>query len=837
MTSKIHIKKGILSLLLLFCFSVVPGQEIELKVSDTPLNQVLVGLRDRYDLQVSFNDQLLSTFRVTGTRVFSSPEKTFDFLLQDLPLKYEKMGKVYVFYSYQPEIHGKRWLLAGQFQDWQSHEALPYTHVQINGHGVVTDQKGCFSFVSAVDSLFRLRASYLGYYVLDTIVSYGSSHRFKLIPSRIKIKEVKVLGASVNRSLQAGYSPGVLRLNHQVSGFIPGYGDNSVFNLLRLQPGILAAGEQSNDLIIWGSYEGQSQVLFDGIALFGMKNFNDNISAVNPFLAKDIQVFKGGFGAEHGERVGGLVNISGIDGTPDTTHVKLSINNMTLNGMVSLPVARQASLVIALRQTYYGLYDPETFAGSGKGSGNGNGTQNGYTIYPDYHFHDLNLKFSGKRNNGDSYSLSWLYGKDHFSYSIFRERAKATVRNASDEENKQAGISALYGKLWANGNRSNLTMAWSGLRKKVEELSEVKRSAGRQQGLYSFGEDNTNEVSEFSGKLENYLSFAEGHSLHVGLGLYRNTVKFEQDSLQVRTAFSHETAYRWMGFVQDEVSFGKTIRLKAGLRADYPASIGKVYLQPRVSATLNLTEFFKVNGAWGLYNQFVVRSSVVDELDNYRYRWTIADNNGIPVLDAEHWVGGLTYHQNNLTLSAEGYYKHTSGLTRFVQEQDGGGAVSQGDSRSKGVDFFIQKEYRGHLFWVAYSLSRTEERFSYFTGEEYRRALHDQRHEVKCAAILDLKPFFISAAYVYGSGFPDPGSLDQENVFEYPYKRLDVSVVYRFGFRKFRLESGISVLNVFNTENIKYADFVRIPEEQDITLNIQAGAIPFTPNLFLNFSF
>ena len=54
-------------------------------------------------------------------------------------------------------------------------------------------------------------------------------------------------------------------------------------NLLRLQPGILASGEQTNDLIIWGSYEGHSQVLFDNFTIYGLKNFNDNISAFNPF--------------------------------------------------------------------------------------------------------------------------------------------------------------------------------------------------------------------------------------------------------------------------------------------------------------------------------------------------------------------------------------------------------------------------------------------------------------------------------------------------------------------------------------------------------------------------
>ena len=63
-------------------------------------------------------------------------------------------------------------------------------------------------------------------------------------------------------------------------------------------PGILASGESTNDLVIWGSYAGHSQVLFDGFTIFGLKNFNDNISSFNPLMAKDIEVMKGGFRCE-----------------------------------------------------------------------------------------------------------------------------------------------------------------------------------------------------------------------------------------------------------------------------------------------------------------------------------------------------------------------------------------------------------------------------------------------------------------------------------------------------------------------------------------------------------
>jgi outer membrane receptor protein involved in Fe transport len=143
-----------------------------------------------------------------------------------------------------------------------------------------------------------------------------------------------------------------------VATFRPGFGDNSIFNLLRLQPGILAAGEQTNDLIILGGYEGHSMVVFDGFTIYSLKNFNDNISSFNPLMAKDIEVFKGGYDARYGERVSGIVNITGKNGNTVRPAFSININNMTMNGQVEIPIAKRGSLIIALRHTYYELYNP-----------------------------------------------------------------------------------------------------------------------------------------------------------------------------------------------------------------------------------------------------------------------------------------------------------------------------------------------------------------------------------------------------------------------------------------------------------------------------------------------
>lgn len=72
---------------------------------------------------------------------------------------------------------------------------------------------------------------------------------------------------------------------------------------------------------------------------------------------------------------------------------------------------------------------------------------------------------------------------------------------------------------------------------------------------------------------------------------------------------------------------------------------------------------------------------------------------------------------------------------------------------------------------------------------------------------------------------------------DYPYSRLDVGASWKFLNRKLKGEAGLSVLNVLNTRNIKFANFERIPLNQTSSINIYAEAIPLTPTLYLKFSF
>jgi hypothetical protein len=146
----------------------------------------------------------------------------------------------------------------------------------------------------------------------------------------------------------------------------------------------------------------------------------------------------------------------------------------------------------------------------------------------------------------------------------------------------------------------------------------------------------------------------------------------------------------------------------------------------------------------------------------------------------------------------------------------------------------MKKEFGQHSAWVSYTLSRTEEKFAYFPKNEYLPAPQDQRHEVKVAGLFYAKPFHISAVYVYGSGFPlYYGSILTPNYTITPYNRMDVSVNYRFTAGKLSCETGLSILNLFNSKNIHYTNFERVPVDQSTTFNIFSQAIPFSPRINL----
>jgi len=778
---------------------------------------------------VSFNDELLSGYRLTLDKQFKSPSEALDFLLHDLPLEYEISNGVYIIYPKPEQVKPRNYLLSGRIFDRTDLETLPFSSIIINENGLISDGRGTFSYTSATDSIFNIKISYLGYYLLDTIVPAGTNYNFKLMPSVIALEPIIIEGSSIVRTMKTGTTPGISNLNHKIAYYLPGNGDNSIFNLLRLQPGIMAAGEQSTDLVIWGSYEGQSQYIFDGFTLYGMKNFNENISAVNPFMAKDVKVLKGGYSAEYGERVGGIIDITGIDGNRLSPSVQLCVNNMTINGLFSVPFNKKSTIIAAYRQTYFNLYDalelPARTTGTDKKSG-----EETYYAYPDYRFRDFNLKYSGSGEKSHYY-FSLYGGRDYFDYAFYQKIHPNIISLYFNEKNYQLGAAAFYGLTWKDRISSNLTVSYSHLQTDRDQDKTVEKTVGNQ-SIYSFIEQYESALNEVNSRIDNKISFSEMHYADGGLGSIFYS-RFQEGKYQEAVLKEDTSLHLPYIYLQDNITLFKKLTLKSGFRADFHTKSKKLYFQPRLSAMYRINDNFRLNSAFGIYNQFVSKNMIIDESGNFNFLWSICDGSRVPVLNSNSLTLGFSFIKNDYLLSLEGYLRHTGGISRTIESKKDI-YTYEGDGKTKGLDLFMKKEFKNQTLWICYTLSKTEEYFPYFPTEDYLPAMHDQRHEIKMAGLAKFKSFHFSANFVYGSGFPDPDQLPDLVEYMRPYKRLDAAAIYNFSTRKIHLNAGISVLNVFNTENIKFSNYTRVPTDETNKVSIHAESVPFTPTLFLH---
>jgi hypothetical protein len=826
-------RKLLISVSFLCLVTATYSQEIKIQCTEKPLNQILISLRSEYGLMLSFDDTHLSTYKLSVDKSFPSPEKAFDYLLAGLPLKYENNNGVFIIYTVHIKEKTKKYIISGRIFDNSNLETLPFSGIQINNSVISSDANGNFSFVSTNDSIFNIKISYVGYYILDTTVTVGTSFNFRLIPSVIAMKEIVVDGSVIARTIQAGSSPGIIRINHKIAWYLPGNGDNSVFNLLRLQPGILASGEQSSDLIIWGSYEGQSQVLFDGFTLYGMKNFNDNISAINPYVAKDIKVLKGGFGAEYGERVGGIVDINGMEGNRKVPSAQLCINNMTVNGMASVPIGKKSALLLAYRQTYYELYNPVAFSTSGYGRGR-QSSQADYYLTPDYSFRDFNMKYSANTTKGNYY-ISLYGGRDNFSYTFNQENIQKTITLDHSEQNLQLGGTVFYGFRWKDKNTTNIIISSSSLQSDLLHNEDIIRTSGSQLNT-SIHDNFYSLVNEINARTENTFNLSARHQVNAGLGSLYYYTYGEETFLQDSVSYKKDDLILPYFFLQDNINLFKKITVRPGIRLDIHSVTGKIFLQPRFSFLYRINDYLKVNSAVGTYNQFVAKNMIIESSGNYRLAWSVCNNADLAVLNSRSLTLGVTYDKKGFVFSAEGYLKHTGGVTRYL-ETSSVEDLYEGDSQTNGVDIFIKKDFKDQTFWVSYTLSKTVEHFPYFATMDYIPVMHDQRHEIKLAALTKFRSFHLSVNYVYGSGFPDPDLLPEVVSYAQPYSRLDAALVYKLLSRKINLDAGVSVLNVLNRENIRYSNYTRIPTDETTTISLYAEAVPLTPTIFLNIYF
>ena len=440
-------------------------------------------------------------------------------------------------------------------------------------------------------------------------------------------------------------------------------------------PGVRASGEPSEDLIVWGSNLGESQLVYDGFTIFGMKSFNDQIGSVNPYLAKDIRLRKGGYDASLGNRIGAIAEITGNEGDFNMPSVKANISNYTANLFASVPIKKTSALSVAYRQTFYNLYDNTNTGNSG--DSHTQPTAPEIYIEPKYDFRDLNLKYAGKAFDHDRYYVSLYGADDHFKFSVKQQSYEA---NAT-EKNRQYGAATGYSRLWNNGSSSKFLFSLSKFSAAIDNVTGITETQSAPLDVFHI--DNT--VQEASLNLEHNFNIGERQQVQIGGKWQQYTTEFNN----TQTRINNPSLY-----ITDNFLLGK-LSLQAGLRADWIVD-NKIYVQPRLSARYAFTDELTATASFGLYNQFLTRVPFLYRQGSYQMIWNLSDTT---FLSSMHTVAGLAYSKNGWLFSVEGFLKKNQNELYYLDN-----AITAFDNTLWGTDVYAKKEWRKHTFFASYSL-------------------------------------------------------------------------------------------------------------------------------------
>lgn len=779
----------------------VLSQELRIAAYNRPLDKVLTEL----GVEVSFNSGALSVYTVSVDKTFRSPMEAIQYLLAGKAYVCEKIGNVYVISpgSQQPVTRPPKqeFVFSGILIDAENGEPLPDGYILMSAGTVTTNEKGFFSFTRTEQSAVRLKTQYLGYISVDTVIMPGR-HTLRLSPLPFVAGEVTVTSEPGMMIMQSGQRSGENRINHQVAHYMPGSGDNSVFTLLRMMPGVRASNEFSEELMVWG---GSSRISFDGFTLFGMKGFNDNISCVNPYMTKDIRLMKGGYDASYGNRTGAIAEIAGIDGNTAKPVLKANVSTLTANLYGSLPVTRQSVLSVAYRQTFYNLYTSELFNPY-------HGGRNASSIYisPDYGFRDLNVKYSGVTGRNDRYYISLYGANDRFDFTV---RPDTDTDLSASQKSCQYGGAAGYNKIWNNGSSTNLSVSFSQLSVDEEHVT-ITPSGKYPTRTYEVD----NRVRESALKISHDLNVGKYNKLKVGgeVGNYSYWLNDTKDQLIAPAVY-----------VTDYLTAGN-FSAEAGVRADFASN--RFYLLPRVSLRQKLSGNFTATASWGLYSQYLDYVPVYIQGDKIAFSWKLTDAS-----KAMHTVAGMAYQNDGFLANAECFFKRVNRADRLIE-----GLIETVDTDVWGTDLFVKKNFQNISLFGSYSFLRT---LSPKAGSG---------HELKAGGLYNLKHFVFSANYIYGKGFypfiaggiasghgqGGQGSGQGQHAHDVDadesYSRLDIAATYRHTFKICKLQAGISVVNLFDTNNIKYT---YTAGSNNDPVAVYSQAMPITPMIFVEISF
>ncbi len=204
-------------------------------------------------------------------------------------------------------------MIRGFVYDAESGEPLPYTNVYVAGTniGTIALSKGEFYLTGLRPGTYTLKASYISYGVGTEIVTVAAGE-LREIAFHLDVQAIYTdpIAVSAQRRLIEIERTGSAHL--LTADQMDAMPLDNLVQMISHQPGVTL---QDNEIHIRGGRADDTQFIIDGISV------NDPLAGggygyqIDPSIINEIEVLTGGFNAEYGQAVSGVVNVSTKEGS------------------------------------------------------------------------------------------------------------------------------------------------------------------------------------------------------------------------------------------------------------------------------------------------------------------------------------------------------------------------------------------------------------------------------------------------------------------------------------------------------------------------------------------
>jgi hypothetical protein len=589
-----------------------------------------------------------------------------------------------------------------------------------------------------------------------------------------------------------------------------GFADPTRF--LQTLPGVSNDSDFDGLLYVRGGEGGHNKILLDQVSVSDAYHFGGVISVLNTDVMERVEFMPGGYTAEYGDALAGVLKVRRRVGNPFAVQGSASLSLLTANGTFEGPLGNdgKGSWLVAARRSYV----DQILKGRSEGP----------SALPTYWDVDARLF---RRAGGNEFRAGLLRSGDALSARLSDSFTFAPAESSGLTWERQLTLASLEWERTVGGSGDGAwaltgSTAYGWRDQAVLYVSSLPQSAvadtrtfdlrldAKKKGgpvRWATGVQVTHSHSDYALDI-NRLSVLEPDR--------RSNPRSPLDTAHVLSAHEARNVYA-ATYAQGEVKLAdSTVALTLGARLEHSSRSRETLPTPRLRAAWSTPlRGVTVTAAAGSYRQFPADRLETDPaIGNPRLRAERAD----------HYMAGVARtFEGGGRLSVEGYWKRLSNLIAYDPEASAAGTppfVNQGRGTARGVEFLAHLPRRSFDAWVAYTLGEVEYRD--FEGAAPYAPSQDIRHTI--SAVGRVRPgrgWTLGFKWRAQSGRPYTPVVGRTDVSEFVdgidwipvlggynsgrfpwYQRLDVRAERSFRMGGTSVNASLEAVNVLGRRNL-----------------------------------